>query len=224
MASATATVCHGAPCGIRYPRVMEWDEFISHMRSSLASPTTPLAVGSRPWACSVRDCDGVCAAGRPTTLPAPPAPPAPAPAPAPATPVAAAAAAPVKTPEQTMFEFIAGNYYGLNERLISITYRAYTLWLNTQTVEFKTSKTPYDLMTYFLADTRTTDLEYYADSKMRYDRILLLQRFFPRRSVMEMKEIIYPLYMKWCETAVLPPKVNRWQKMKAFATEYGTLA
>jgi hypothetical protein len=207
---------------------MEWDEFISHMRSSLASPTTPLAVGSRPWACSVRGCDGVCAAGRPTTLPAPPAPsvaPAPAPSVAPVAPAApVAAATPVKTPEQTMFEFIAGNYYGLNERLISITYRAYTLWLNTQTVEFKTSKTPYDLMTYYLADTRTTDLEYYADSKMRYDRILLLQRFFPRRSVMEMKEIIYPLYMKWCETAVLPPKVNRWQKMKAFATEYGTLA
>ena len=184
------------------------------MRSSLASPTTPLAVGSRPWACSVRGCDGVCAAGTP-----------PAPAPAPVAPVAPVApTAPVKTPEQTMFHFIAGNYYGLHERLISSSYRAYTLWLSTQTVEFKTSKTPYDLMTYFLAYTRTTDLEYYADSRMRYDRILMLQRFFPRRSVMEMKEIVYPLYIKWCETAVFPPKVNRWQKMKAFATEYGTLA
>jgi len=203
---------------------MEWDDFISHMRSSLVSPTTPLAVGSRPWACSVRGCDGVCAAGRPVT---PPVAPAPAPVPpvapvAPATPVAVAAA--VKTPEQTMFEFIAGNYYGLNEGLISITYRGYTLWLSTQTVEFKTSKTPYDLMTYYLVDTRTTDLEYYTDSKMRYDRILLLKRLFPRRSVMEMKEIVYPLYVKWCETAVFPPKVNRWQKMKAFAAEYGSLA
>lgn len=192
---------------------MEWDDFISHMRSSLASSATPTSVGSRPWACSVRGCDGHCAAGRPVTSVAPVA-----------AAAAAAAAVPVKTPEQTMFEFIAGNYYGLNERLISITYRGYTLWLSTQTVEFKTSKTPYDLMTYYLVDTRTTDLEYYTDSKMRYDRILLLQRFFPRRSVMEMKEIVYPLYMKWCETAVFPPKVNRWQKMKAFATEYGSLA
>lgn len=215
-----ASACHeSTPYSIRYPRVMEWDDFISHMRSSLASSTTPTSVGSRPWACSVRGCDGHCAAGRSTMPVAPPAPPV-----TPVATVTPAAVSPVKTPEQTMFEFIAGNYYGLNERLISITYRAYTLWLSTQTVEFKTSKTPYDLMTYYMADIRTTDLEYYADSKMRYDRILLLQRFFPRRSVMEMKEIVYPLYMKWCETAVFPPKVNRWQKMKAFAAEYGTLA
>jgi hypothetical protein len=40
---------------------------------------------------------------------------------------------------------------------------------------------------------------------------------------MEMKDIVFPLYQEWLKTAIFLPKMNRWQKMKQFATEYVTM-
>jgi len=188
---------------VHLPRAIEWDEFIRHIRSNVAPPTPYLEHTSR---CGNPKCDEKYASYLPPT-PTP-------------TPVATT----VKSSEQTMFDFIAGNYYGMRDRIVEVTYVAYKRWVGRQSDEFKASKTPYDLMTYYIANPKTTELGQLADPAKRYDRIITLQKFFPRRSLMEIKEIIYPLYMKWSETAVFPPKTNRWQKMKAFATEYGSMA
>ena len=218
MSSATA---------IRVPIIVEWDDFLDAVRSSGGRGFTYGAAASSDRTCRVPGCRGSCGA---TTAPAP----APAPAPAAPAPIAAAAAAPVVVtaadvphtpPEKLLYEFIVEKYYGVTKPVRSggVSYEDYKRWETRQDADYLRTTTPYGRITRYITVERLRWLEWNSLPGIEYDKILLLAKMFPGRTLMEMKDIVFPLYQEWRKTAIFAPKMNRWQKMKQFATEYAGL-
>lgn len=103
-----------------------------------------------------------------------------------------------------------------------ISYKQYKRWLESQTPAFKSSKTPYDVILHWVTIVNRQVL-YRHTHNCDMERIILLNRHFPKLSLMNVKEIVFPLYQEWQKTSTIPPKTNRWQKMKMFTTEYQPL-
>jgi len=97
-----------------------------------------------------------------------------------------------------------------------ISYKHYKRWLEIQTPEFKLSKTPYDMMVHWVTVVnKMVIVNCEKDKDM--ERIILLARQFPTHTLMKVRELVFPLYQDWKKKATIPPKTNRWQKMKMFA-------
>lgn len=130
--------------------------------------------------------------------------------------VVTAADIPRVLPEKLLYEVVVEKYYGLRRTpsaLFAGSYDEYKRWETRQSAEYRRSTTPYQRMTRFI----TVDRAYYLEEE--FDKIQLLGKVFAGRSLMEIKDIIFPLYQEWLKTAIFAPKTNRWQKMKQFAAE-----
>lgn len=221
--------------GYRVPAVVEWDDFLDAVRSNggrgfsygADSPTAASASRTCSWlGCecggtynpSRRDIpsrydDAPLPASTPrTTTTTTVAAPAPSVTPA----VVTAADIPRVLPEKLLYEVVVEKYYGLRRTpsaLFAGSYDEYKRWETRQSAEYRRSTTPYQRMTRFI----TVDRAYYLEEE--FDKIQLLGKVFAGRSLMEIKDIIFPLYQEWLKTAIFAPKTNRWQKMKQFATE-----
>jgi hypothetical protein len=221
MSSATTTTTTAT--AYRVPAIVEWDDFMDAMRANggrgfaygAPAPTATVAT------CGVVGCTGPCAATVASrhTAPTPTPTPTPAPvvstAPAPATPSPA---------EQLLFNAIAVSYYGLRRSALDrASYEDYKRWEATRPADYIRSTTPYARITQYITVERIDWLEWNCIPGIEYDKIRLLGKMFPARSLMEMKDIIFPLYLEWRKTAIFLPKMNRWQKMKQFSTEYAGL-
>jgi hypothetical protein len=126
--------------------------------------------------------------------------------------------------ENLLFDTIVVNYYGLRKSAkVRVSYEDYKTWEATRPTDYIRSTTPYARITQYITAERVNWLRWNCSPGIEYDKILLLDRLFPGRSLMEMKDIVFPLYQEWLKTAIFLPKMNRWQKMKQFATEYVTM-
>lgn len=213
----------------RVPAIVAWDDFIEAVRSNGGRG---FVCGAPAPTCGVVECTGPCPAtiaSRPTVntpatpAPATPAPATPTPVPAPITTTVTADTIPRIAPERMLYEFVTEKFCGRRTpvRWTDPCYEEYKRWEARQPADYIRSTTPYARITQYITVERANWLEW--ESNTDYIKILLLGKLFPGRSLMEMKDIIFPMYLEWRKTAILLRKMNRWQKMKQFATEYATM-
>lgn len=206
----------------RVPAVVEWDDFLDAVRSNNGRGGAGL--GYRTPAeerCTFIGCDGRCAT-IPTTAPVASVTPVP-----PVTPIPSVAAeTSIEThPEKFLYEVILEKCYELKKpiRASAISYEEYKRWETKQSAEFIYTTTPFERITRYITFERLGYLQWNCLPGIEYDKIILLYRLFPRRNLMEMKNIIFPLYQQWRKTMTFPPKTNRWQMMKQFKADYCSL-
>ena len=230
MSSAAATSAY------RVPAIVAWDDFIDAVR---ANGSRGFSYGAPVPTCAVIGCTGPCAASvapRPAVT-APTPTPTPTPPVAPATPTTTTTT--VATPsvtvvtadtitrtstENLLFDTIVVNYYGLRKSArVRASYEDYKTWEATMPTDYIRSTTPYARITQYITVERVDWLQWNCIPGIEYDKMRMLGKMFPGRSLMEIKDIIFPLYQEWRKTAIFLPKMNRWQKMKQFAAEYATM-